>query len=651
MFERYTEKARRVIFFARYEASQFGSPYIETEHLLLGLLREEKALTNRFLRSHTVVESIRKQIEAHTTIREKVPASADLPLSNESKRVLAYAAEETERLGHKHIGSEHLLLGLLREEKCFAGELLKDIGLKIAAVRDDLVRTPHTTAAGSSPKPTPLAEFSRDLTQAAMDGELDPVVGRDEELNAIIEVLGSRLISNPVLVGDHGVGKTAIVEGLAQRIADGEVPSFLADKRILAFDNQLLVGWTKDRQKMEERLNMIAKALKDTDDVIMCIDELSGLFGGGSVSGSLDAAEIFRPALLRGAIQCICACTPGDYRASTQVFPWLGHCLRIVNVLPLDEERTLRVLTVRKDQYEKFHGVSYTNEALRHAARCSVLYFPNGPLPVKAFELLDAAGSRVKLRQESQPDEVVELQKRIKFIVHRMDSAIANHEFEKARFYADEERKERGNLRVLREKHNLDDSLIGVVNREDVDKVVSRWTGPAISSAGDGHTTGRSGSDVSSAAPTTPSRNERGPNLSVFLCHSSKDKPAVRELYARLKEGHFDPWLDEEDLLPGQEWEFEITNAVRSCQVVVVCLSPDSVSKAGYLQREIKKVLDVADEQPEGTIYVIPLKLAECEVPSRLRRWHWVSMFEAKGFERLVLALRERAHAVGLQLP
>src|SRR6201996_4013438 len=270
MFERYTEKARRVIFFARYEASQFGSPYIETEHLLLGLLREDKALTNRFLRSHASVESIRKQIEGHTTIREKVSTSVDLPLSNECKRVLAYAAEEAERLSHKHIGTEHLLLGLLREEKCFAAEILHERGLRLVAIREELQRTTQEKAAPArSRESSLLAEFSRDLTQAAMDSQLDPLVGREGEVDRVIQILCRRTKNNPVLIGEPGVGKTAIVEGLAQRIADGEVPSFLADKRILALDLSLIVAGTKYRGQFEERLKTIMKELMESQNSII----------------------------------------------------------------------------------------------------------------------------------------------------------------------------------------------------------------------------------------------------------------------------------------------------------------------------------------------------------------------------------------------
>src|SRR6202165_3421718 len=259
MFERYTEKARRVIFFARYEASQFGSPYLETEHLLLGRRREDKALANRFLRSHAAIESIRKQIEAHTTIREKVSTSVDLPLSHECKRVLAYGAEEAERLSHKHIGTEHLLLGLLREEKSFAAEILHERGLRLSQVREEIARSSSEKSSNRPKESSLLSEFSRDLTQAAMDGLLDPLIGRDYELERVVQILCRRTKNNPVLIGEPGVGKTAIVEGLAQKVADGDVPSFLADKRILALDLSLIVAGTKYRGQFEERLKTIMK--------------------------------------------------------------------------------------------------------------------------------------------------------------------------------------------------------------------------------------------------------------------------------------------------------------------------------------------------------------------------------------------------------
>ncbi len=650
MFEKYTEKARRVIFFARYEAAQFGSPYIESEHLLLGLLREDKVLTNRFLRSRASVESIRKQIEGHATIREKL-GNADLPLSNESKRVLAYAAEESERLSAKHIGTEHLLLGLFREEKCFAAQILIEHGLKLSVVREELARKPHESAPRPSPESTTLGEFSRDLTRAAIDGELEPLIGRDQELAGVIEVLCSFNRRNPILIGERGAGKTAIVGGLAQRIADGAVPTSLADRRILALDLSLIAAGTKYREQVEERLKTIIKGLTESQNAILFIDEAHTLFGAGS-TGSLDAADILKPALSRGDIQCISASTPSDYRKLVQATPWFEDCFRSIDVPPLDEEKTLLVLHGRKLQYEKFHGVTYTDEALQHAAHYCVRYFPDSTLP-KAIEVLDTAGSRVKLRQTSLPEEVLEVQKRIKLIVRRMEQSIVNHEFEKARFHSDEERKERENLLALHEKYHLDKlstGVVGVVGREDIEDAVSRWTGAPIASVREEHVARESARAVRAIVTPATQEIQTRSTLRVFLCHSSNDKPAVRDLYIRLKNNQVDPWLDEENLLHGQEFDYEISNAVRSCHVVIVCLSAHSVNKSGYLQKEIRKVLDVAEEQPEGTIYVIPLKLEECEVPSRLRRWHWVNFFEAKGFEKLMQSLHERARAVGLTL-
>src|SRR6266705_2099532 len=483
VFERYTEKARRVIFFARYEASQYGSPYIETEHLLLGLMREDKALANRFLRSHGSIESIRKEIEQRITIRERISTSVEVPLSQESKRILNFATEEAERLGHKHVGTEHLLLGIRREEKCFGAEILKERGLRLSTLREELARSAGEKAPASRPKETSLlAEFSRDLTQAALEGQLDPLVGREREVERVIQILCRRTKNNPVLIGEPGVGKTAIVEGLAQRISDSDVPPFLADKRILSLDLSLIVAGTKYRGQFEERLKTIMKELMEDQNSIVFIDELHTLVGAGSAEGSLDAANILKPALSRGEIQCIGATTPGEYRKSVEKDRSLERRFQAVKVPPPNESDAVKIMFGIKERYEKFHAVAYTDEAVENAVYASTRFIPDRFLPDKAIDLIDEAGARVKLRQTTLPSEVADIQKRIKFIEHRMENAIANHEFEKARFYSDEERKERENLRALREKYHLDESSTGVVGREDIEDVVSRWTGVPITS-------------------------------------------------------------------------------------------------------------------------------------------------------------------------
>ncbi|HKF25482.1 MAG TPA: Clp protease N-terminal domain-containing protein, partial [Candidatus Acidoferrum sp.] len=353
MFERYTEKARRVIFFARYEASQYGSPYIETEHLLLGLMREDKALANRFLRQQGSIESIRKEIEARITIRERISTSVEVPLSAECKRILNMAAEEAERLGVKHVATEHLLLGILREEKCFGAEILMERGLRLSSLREELARTSGEKPAAARPKETSLlSEFSRDLTQAAAEGSLDPLVGREGEVERVIQILCRRTKNNPVLIGEPGVGKTAIVEGLAQRISEGDVPPFLADKRILSLDLSLIVAGTKYRGQFEERLKTIMKELMESQNSIIFIDELHTLVGAGSAEGSLDAANILKPALSRGEIQCIGATTPSEYRKSVEKDRSLERRFQAVKVPAPNEEEAILVLNGVRERYE-----------------------------------------------------------------------------------------------------------------------------------------------------------------------------------------------------------------------------------------------------------------------------------------------------------
>lgn len=460
MFERYTEKARRVIFFARYEASQFGAPAIEAEHILLGLMREDKGLTNRFFRhSQASIESIRKEIEGRTILREKVSTSVDLPLSPEAKRVLAYAAEESERLQHRHIGTEHLLLGLLREEKSVAAEILYERGLRLNAIREELTRSASSERHNAQKKETPhLAEFSRDLTEAAVQGQLDPLVGRENEIERVIQILCRRTKNNPVLIGEPGVGKTAIVEGLAQRIMSQDVPPFLADKRILALDLSLVVAGTKYRGQFEERLKTIMRELVENPQYIVFIDELHTLVGAGSAEGSLDAANILKPALSRGEIQCIGATTPAEFRKSIEKDRSLERRFQAVKVPAPSEQEAICILDGIKERYESFHQVRYEQEAIETAVYQSNRYIPDRFLPDKAIDIIDEAGARVKLR----------------FSQLVSNGGGYDNRTASPRPY--------GGRTTLYEEEMREFDSRRVVTKEDIEDVIARWTGIPVSS-------------------------------------------------------------------------------------------------------------------------------------------------------------------------
>ena len=425
MFERYTERARRVLFFARYEASQLGSISIETEHLLLGLIREGKGLTSRiFARSHLSLESIRKEIEGRTVFREKVSTSVEIPFSAETKRVLQFAAEEADRLLHNYIGTEHLLLGILREERSVAATILMEKGMRLNTVREDIVALLNEKTTLTRVKETPLlAEFSRDLTEAAMKSQLDPLVGRHLELERVQQVLCRRTKNNAVLIGEPGVGKTAIVEGLAQKIVYGDVPHFLADKRILALDISLIVAGTKYRGQFEERLKAIMKELTENPNIIVFIDELHTLVGAGSAEGSLDAANILKPALSRGEIRCIGATTPAEYRKYIEKDRSLERRFQAIKVDPPSERETIDVLLGVKDRYESFHHVEYTPDAIEAAVYQSNRYITDRFLPDKAIDLVDEAGARAKLREAGYSEEFGEINKSIRVAVEQMENA------------------------------------------------------------------------------------------------------------------------------------------------------------------------------------------------------------------------------------
>jgi len=469
MFERYTEKARRVIFFARYEASQFGSPYIETEHLLLGILREDKALTNRFLRSHASVESIRKQIEGHTVIHEKVSTSVDLPLSNEFKRVLAYAGEEAERLTNQHIGTEHLLLGLLREEKGFAAQILMERGLRLSHIQEELRRKSHEPVQMPR-KPSVPDELSRCLSDLV--AQTQPLIGRQNELDRLIELLCRLNGKNPVLVGEPGVGKKTIVGELARRIADGNVPRSLVEKAILCLDLPPLQVLEKEGSSYEKLDRALVAAAEDGK--IFFLNRMHDRPGGVSLVAPFHVTELLLRPIMARKVQCIGTSTPASFAKLQADKHWLAEYFEPIEVAPANVEDADKVLKAIKKVYETFHNVSYADDAIEYAVVCANKYMKDKSLPGTAVDLIDAAGAAAQLQQGSLPQEVVEVHKRIRFIVQRTEAAIANHEFEKARFYSDEERKERDNLKSLREKYGLQNNPAFNVGRKEIDKAVSK---------------------------------------------------------------------------------------------------------------------------------------------------------------------------------
>ncbi len=471
MFERYTEKARRVIFFARYEASQFGASQIEAEHVLLGLIREDKNLTSRFFhRSHANPESIRKEIEGRTVMRERISSQIDLPLSDEAKRVLAFAAEESERLGNRHIGTEHLLLGLLREENSVAAEILYERGLRLSDIRQDLMRQANMERNAHARKETPhLHEFSRDLTEAALEGKLDPLVGREREIDRVVQILCRRTKNNPVLIGEPGVGKTAIIEGLAQRIVNGDVPSFLADKRILALDLSLIVAGTKYRGQFEERMKMIMRELLENPQYVIFIDELHTLIGAGSAEGSLDAANILKPALSRGEIQCVGAATPAEYRKSIEKDRSLERRFQAVKVAAPNESEAVQILEGVKDRYESYHNVRYSDEAIEAAVYQSNRYLPDRFLPDKAIDVIDEAGARVKLRVQRESGYVPP--------PTRWQQRDYRSEREHGH-YRDRDRIYSSSRRHPQYYEPQDyENFAALVGKQDVDDVIASWTG------------------------------------------------------------------------------------------------------------------------------------------------------------------------------
>ena len=408
----------------------------------------------------------------------------EIPFSAETKHVLQCAAEEADRLLHNYIGTEHLLLGILHEERLVAASILMEKGMRLSTVREDIVQLLNEKTTLTRVKETPLlAEFSRDLTESAMKNQLDPLVGREHELERVQQVLCRRTKNNAVLIGEPGVGKTAIVEGLAQKIVYGDVPHFLADKRILALDISLVVAGTKYRGQFEERLKAIMKELTDNSSIVVFIDELHTLVGAGSAEGSLDAANILKPALSRGEIRCIGATTPTEYRKYIEKDRSLERRFQAIKVDPPGECETIDILLGVKDRYESFHHVEYTREALEAAVYQSNRYITDRFLPDKAIDLVDEAGARAKLREAGYSEEFGEVNKSIRVAVEQMESAVSQKDFEKAQFYREQEVTARENLQFVRKKFDVKSSARKViVGKGEIDEVVSKWTGVPMAS-------------------------------------------------------------------------------------------------------------------------------------------------------------------------
>jgi len=481
MFEKYNEKARRALFFARYEASKLGSRVIESEHVLLGILREgEDTVTELFRRFHVKPDEIRREIEGERVFVERISSTAELPLSEESKKILAYAAHEAESMLHGSVGSEHLLIGILRVEGCLAMRILAQHGLDVYSVREELMSLVKEREASQQKKELPfLTEYGRDLTALASQAAFDPLIGRETEVERIIQILSRRTKNNPILLGEPGVGKTAIVEGLATRIVEGRVPIFLASKRIVALDLSLIVAGTKYRGQFEERLKGILKELKETPDVIVFIDEIHSLVGAGSAEGSLDAANILKPALSRGEISCIGATTLKEYRKYIEKDRSLMRRFQSIQVTPPDAEETLAILEGLKERYESFHKVRYRSESLRTAITQSSRYISDRHQPDKAIDVIDEAGAKVKLRRVRDTQNLRRLEREIQQVVKEMKRAISSKDFEKAVYQREREIELREDVEKLSQL--TEESAVLEVTPEDIEEVIASWTGVPVS--------------------------------------------------------------------------------------------------------------------------------------------------------------------------
>ncbi len=492
MFNRFTERARKVIILAKEEARRFNHDYIGTEHILLGLIREGEGVASTVLQKLGLsLENIRLEVEKLVQPGPTTQIIGDIPFTPRSKKALELAAEEARSLGHNYIGTEHLLLGLIREGEGIASQVLLNLGLELNTVRSEVMELLGSSLPGSQGIPggqqqgktkTPaLDAFGRDLTALAKENKLDPVIGRSQEIERVIQVLSRRTKNNPVLLGEAGVGKTAIVEGLAQAIIAGNVPEVLRGKRLITLDLALMVAGTKYRGQFEERIKAVMEEIKRSQDVIIFIDELHTLVGAGAAEGAIDASNILKPSLSRGEMQCIGATTMDEYRKYIEKDAALERRFQTIMVEPPSVEQTVEILKGLRDKYEAHHRVTFKDESLEAAAKLSERYISGRFLPDKAIDLIDEAGSRARLNVLIVPPAIKELEEKVETIRKEKESFIKSQDFEKAAALRDQERQARQELEQLnKEWSQAKDKMRPEVGEEEIAKIVAQWTGIPI---------------------------------------------------------------------------------------------------------------------------------------------------------------------------
>ncbi|MDD4856494.1 MAG: ATP-dependent Clp protease ATP-binding subunit [Candidatus Krumholzibacteria bacterium] len=491
MNDKFTERVRKVIYLARDEANRLQHDYIGTEHLLLGILRLGEGIAAEVLQRLEVdPEQIQQTIENMVKPTGGTLTVGEIPLTPRAKRVLELSVEEARFLGHNYVGTEHLLLGLIREGEGVAARVLLELGIDRKRVREEIMKSLARSggaagvkkAARGKAETTTLDQFGRDLTQLARDNKLDPIIGRDQEIGRIIQILCRRKKNNPVLIGEPGVGKTAIVEGLAQRIVEGKVPELLRDKRITTLDLASIVAGTKYRGQFEERLKTIINELKDNDQVIIFIDEIHTIVGAGGAEGAIDASNMLKPALARGEIQCIGASTLDEYRKHIEKDGALERRFQPIIINPPTEDETVQIIMGLRDKYEAHHRTKFTDAAIRQAVSLSQRYIQGRFLPDKAIDVIDEAGARARLSVTTVPEDLRDLEKSAEEISKEKESAIQAQEFEKAAAFRDQEKEIRKRIQDLhREWSESRQESESIVTDRDIANVISDMTGIPVS--------------------------------------------------------------------------------------------------------------------------------------------------------------------------